>query len=66
MARLALRPRRVRGLITQNAGVAGRVPTGSPPHADTLRAVQTRYLILASLAVGLVILAATALWFTTL
>lgn len=28
--------------------------------------VQTRYLILASLAVGLIILAATALWFTTL
>jgi hypothetical protein len=28
--------------------------------------VQTRYLILASLATGLVILAATALWFSTL
>lgn len=28
--------------------------------------VQTRYLILASLAVGMVILAATAIWFTTL
>jgi hypothetical protein len=28
--------------------------------------MQTRYLILASLAVGLVILGATALWFTTL
>jgi hypothetical protein len=29
-------------------------------------AVQTRYLILASLAAGLVILAATAIWFSTL
>lgn len=29
-------------------------------------AVQTRYLILASLAVGLLILAATAVWFSTL
>jgi hypothetical protein len=28
--------------------------------------VQTRYLILASLAMGLLILAATALWFSTL
>jgi len=28
--------------------------------------VQTRYLILAALAVGLIILAATAVWFSTL
>ncbi len=33
---------------------------------DTLRGVQTRYLILASLVTGLIILAATALWFSTL
>jgi uncharacterized membrane protein len=33
---------------------------------DTLVEVQTRYLILASLAAGLLILAATAVWFTTL
>lgn len=34
--------------------------------SDTVPAVQTRYLILASLATGLIILAATALWFSTL
>jgi hypothetical protein len=34
--------------------------------SDTLPDVQTRYLILASLATGLIILAATALWFSTL
>ncbi len=34
--------------------------------ADTMLAVQTRYLILAALATGLIILVATALWFTTL
>jgi hypothetical protein len=33
---------------------------------DTIAAVQTRYLILASLATGLLILAATGIYFSTL
>ena len=46
------------------AGLArrGNPPRGAPYDSE----VQTRYLILASLATGLLILAATALWFTTL
>jgi hypothetical protein len=36
------------------------------PATDTIAVVQTRYLILASLATGLVILAATGLYFATL
>jgi hypothetical protein len=39
---------------------------GSPSRVRYDASMQTRYLILASLATGLLILGATALWFSTL